>query len=116
MRRILVAAIALAVAGAAPAHAHDAGTRLSNNGPLFHRKWTVWEGGIRVPLLIRWPGRRPRAAVSSQVGVMMDLTASILAAAGATVPAGAAVRDRPVAQALRAMPLAWEKDVDAGAK
>jgi arylsulfatase A-like enzyme len=67
----------------------NGGEWLSNNGPLFHRKWTVWEGGIRVPLLIRWPGRMPKGKVSAQVGITMDLTASILAAAGATVPAGA---------------------------
>ena len=67
----------------------NGGEWLSNNGPLFHRKWTVWEGGIRVPLLVRWPGRLPRGKVSNQVGITMDLTASILAAAGATLPADA---------------------------
>ena len=64
----------------------NGGEWLSNNGPLFNRKWTVWEGGIRVPTLIRWPGRVPRGKVTRQVGITMDLTASILAAAGAKVP------------------------------
>jgi arylsulfatase A-like enzyme len=64
----------------------NGGEWLSNNGPLFNRKWTVWEGGIRVPALIRWPGRIPGGAVSDQVGITMDLTASILAATGTTVP------------------------------
>jgi arylsulfatase A-like enzyme len=64
----------------------NGGEWLSNNGPLFNRKWTVWEGGIRVPALIRWPGRIPRGTVSDQVGITMDLTASILAATGTTVP------------------------------
>ena len=49
----------------------------------------MWEGGIRVPALIRWPGRMPRGKVSGQVGITMDLTASILAAAGARAPADA---------------------------
>ena len=65
----------------------NGGEWLSNNGPLFNRKWTVWEGGIRVPALIRWPGRIPRGTVSDQVGITMDLTASILAATGTMVPA-----------------------------
>ena len=64
----------------------NGGEWLSNGGPLFNRKWTVWEGGIRVPALIRWPGRIPAGRVSGQVGITMDLTASILAATGTAVP------------------------------
>jgi arylsulfatase A-like enzyme len=46
----------------------------------------VWEGGIRVPAIIRWPGRIPAGSVSGQVRITMDLTASILAATGTPVP------------------------------
>ena len=67
----------------------NGGEWLANNAPLFSRKWTVWEGGIRVPALIRWPGRLPRGKVTSQVGITMDLTASILAATATAVPANA---------------------------
>ena len=67
----------------------NGGEWLSRNAPFFHRKWTLWEGGIRVPAIMRWPGHIPAGRVSSQVGITMDLTASILAAAGATVPAAA---------------------------
>jgi arylsulfatase A-like enzyme len=67
----------------------NGGEWLSNNRPLFHRKLTVWEGGIRVPTLIRWPGRIPAGRVSAQVGITMDLTASILAAANITIPSDA---------------------------
>jgi arylsulfatase A-like enzyme len=64
----------------------NGGEWLSNGGPLFNRKWTVWEGGIRVPALIKWPGHIRAGQVSDQVGITMDLSASILAVAGATVP------------------------------
>jgi arylsulfatase A len=67
----------------------NGGEWLARNAPLFNRKWTLWEGGIRVPALVRWPGRIPAGKVSLQVGITMDLSASILAAAGATVPAEA---------------------------
>jgi arylsulfatase A len=67
----------------------NGGEWLANNRPLFHRKWTVWEGGIRVPTLIRWPGRIPAGQVSDQVGITMDITASILAATRTPVPADA---------------------------
>ena len=65
----------------------NGGEWLSRNAPLFHRKSTLWEGGIRVPALLRWPGQLPAAVVSRQVGITMDLTASILAAAGVRAPA-----------------------------
>ncbi len=65
----------------------NGGEWLADNGPLFHRKATVWEGGIRVPAIIRWPGRIDPGRVSDQVGITMDLTASVLAATGTPVPA-----------------------------
>ncbi len=64
----------------------NGGEWLSRNTPLFHHKGTVWEGGIRVPTIIRWPGRVPAGSVSAQVGITMDLTASILAATGTRAP------------------------------
>lgn len=64
----------------------NGGEWLSRNAPLFHRKSSLWEGGIRVPLLIRWPARLKPGTTSSQVGITMDLTASILAAARITPP------------------------------
>lgn len=67
----------------------NGGEWLANSLPLFNRKYTVWEGGIRVPMLVRWPGHIPAGTVSNQVGITMDLTASMLAVAGAQVPAEA---------------------------
>ena len=64
----------------------NGGEWLSRNAPLFHRKDTLWEGGIRVPAIVRWPGRVPAGKVSSQVGITMDLTMSILSATGTPVP------------------------------
>jgi arylsulfatase A-like enzyme len=65
----------------------NGGEWLSSNAPFFGRKWTVFEGGIRVPAIVRWPHRIAAGSVSDQVGITMDLTASILAVAGASVPA-----------------------------
>jgi arylsulfatase A-like enzyme len=64
----------------------NGGEWLSRNAPLFHRKQTLWEGGIRVPLIMRWPGQIPAGRTQRQVGIVQDLTATVLGAAGATVP------------------------------
>lgn len=61
----------------------NGGERFSDNGPLFNHKTTLWEGGIRVPCLMRWPdGGLPAGKISNQPAITMDLTATILAAAG----------------------------------
>jgi len=66
----------------------NGGEWLSRNAPLYHRKGTLWEGGIRVPLILRWPGALPAGKTSKQVAITMDLTASILAATGTRAPEG----------------------------
>jgi arylsulfatase A-like enzyme len=67
----------------------NGGEWLSRNAPLYHRKDTLWEGGIRVPLIMKWPDRLAAGRTSSQVGIVMDLTATILAATSTAVPADA---------------------------
>jgi arylsulfatase A-like enzyme len=64
----------------------NGGEWLSRNAPLFHRKNTVWEGGIRVPAIFKWPGRIPSGRTSSQVGSVMDFAATILAITNSPVP------------------------------
>jgi arylsulfatase A-like enzyme len=64
----------------------NGGEWLSRNAPLFHRKDTLWEGGIRVPAIFRWPARLPAGKTSAQAGITMDLTVSILAATNTPVP------------------------------
>jgi arylsulfatase A-like enzyme len=64
----------------------NGGEWLSRNAPLFHRKGTLWEGGIRVPAIMKWPGRVPAGRTTGQVGITMDLTTTILAATATPVP------------------------------
>ncbi|MBY0503733.1 MAG: sulfatase-like hydrolase/transferase [Bryobacteraceae bacterium] len=62
----------------------NGGERLSDNRPFFHHKATLWEGGIRVPGIVRWPKRLPQGKVSPQAAMSMDLMATILDACGIT--------------------------------
>lgn len=67
----------------------NGGERLSDNRPLFNHKQSLWEGGIRVPCLMRWPAGLPKGKVTRQPAITMDLTATIAAACGATPSAEA---------------------------
>ena len=60
----------------------NGGAHFSDNRPLFNRKTTLWEGGIRVPCLMRWPARLPRGVITTQVAITMDLSRTFATAAG----------------------------------
>ena len=69
----------------------------TDNGAEQRRPWrgssgpwngfynTVMEGGIRVPCLIRWPGRIPAGRVSNEIVHQVDLFPTIAAAVGADI-------------------------------
>jgi arylsulfatase A-like enzyme len=63
----------------------NGGERFSDTWPFTGRKTELLEGGLRVPALIRWPGRIPVHSVSDQVAISMDWLPTLLAAAG-TMP------------------------------
>ena len=68
---------------------------MTDNGPttrLYHaglraQKGTVYEGGIRVPFLVRWPDRLEPRKVES-LGAHIDVTPTLLAAAGVVARSG----------------------------
>lgn len=61
----------------------NGGEKFSDMGGLSNQKMSVWEGGIRVPAFVRWPGKIKQGSITKQVAVTMDWTATILAIAGA---------------------------------
>lgn len=63
---------------AAPMHVH--------NAPLRSGKGSALEGGLRVPLVVRWPGRARAGERSARPVVTTDLTATVLWAAGIDHP------------------------------
>jgi arylsulfatase A-like enzyme len=54
--------------------------------PLKDGKFSTWEGGCRVPFLVRWPGQIAAAAVTDQVGGLEDFLPTLLPLAGGSVP------------------------------
>jgi N-acetylgalactosamine-6-sulfatase len=64
---------------------HTAGS----NGPLRGWKWHLHEGGIRVPLIVRWPARVPAGRVdATSVLNLCDFTPTFTRLAGAAMPEG----------------------------
>jgi len=60
-----------------------AATNGSKNDPLRGGKAEVWEGGIRVPFFIRWPGHLPGGRVLDDPVISLDILPTALALAGA---------------------------------
>ncbi|PHR90936.1 MAG: sulfatase, partial [Blastopirellula sp.] len=61
-------------------------TGVQSNGPLRMGKLFLFEGGIRVPMMIRWPGVISGNQVISGTTSSLDLFPTICAAAGITLP------------------------------
>jgi arylsulfatase A-like enzyme len=67
-----------------------------SNRPFRGQKRTLWEGGVRVPGVVRWPGHVPAGKVSQEVAHNIDVLPTVLAAAGVTPEAAWKVDGRDV--------------------
>ncbi|MDV6032110.1 MAG: arylsulfatase [Phycisphaera sp. RhM] len=69
---------------------HDEGghntERFDPAGPLQGMKRDLFEGGIRVPFIVRWPGTTPAGTTSDHIGYFGDLMASAAELAGVRCP------------------------------
>lgn len=59
-----------------------------SSGGLRGIKRDLYEGGIRVPLIVRWPGKVEAGITTDHVAAFWDIMPTLLQAAGAAVPAG----------------------------
>jgi arylsulfatase A-like enzyme len=93
-------------------------------GGLRGRKWSLYEGGIREPFLLRWPGTIPAGKVNeTTVLAAIDLLPSLCALAGVKlpqdyVPDGLDMSPALLGQAtpLRQKPIMWEYGRHAGCR
>lgn len=69
---------------------HDEGghntDRFQPSGPLRGMKRDLYEGGIRVPMIARWPGKTPAGQVTNHIGYFGDLMATAADLAGVAKP------------------------------
>ena len=61
------------------------------NYPFRGTKWSAWEGGVRTPLIARWPNRFPAGAKSKQLFGLNDIMATLASIIGFELPVDAAV-------------------------
>jgi len=66
----------------------NGGTGAANNGGLRGAKGQLFEGGVRVPFLARWPGRIRGGGVNGDLATTLELFPTLLAVTGARAPAG----------------------------
>lgn len=62
------------------------GAMFDSNGVFKGKKGTLNEGGLRVPMLVRWPGQVPAGRVSDAPWYFADLLPTLAELAGATAP------------------------------
>lgn len=61
---------------------------ITDNTPLRGGKGMLYEGGVRVPFIFRWPGKIKPATVSNEPIISVDLHPTLLALGGGTAPSG----------------------------
>jgi len=57
-----------------------------SNAPLRGTKGSTWEGGMRLPCIVRWPGQVPAGTTCSEVVASMDLLPTFARLAGTCEP------------------------------
>jgi len=62
------------------------GNHAGSAGPLREGKGTCWEGGTRVPCIMRWPRRIPAGSATNQMVMSIDLFPTIAKLVGADLP------------------------------
>lgn len=66
------------------------------NAPLHGTKYSLFEGGVRVPFMVSWPGHVPAGARCDELISSMDLLPTFLLAAGLEHPEPAQIDGRPL--------------------
>lgn len=79
-------------------------------GKFFGRKWSLYEGGIRMPFMIRWPGKiRPGQVDDSTMVAAIDMLPSLGSLTGSKIPEGTELDGIDMSKALLGSPMKREK-------
>jgi N-acetylgalactosamine-6-sulfatase len=88
---------------------------IGDAGPFRGRKRSIYEGGIRMPFIVRWPGRTPAGKVDdTSIVAAVDWLPTVCSLAGVKLPDDLDPDGEDMSQAIlgkprrRARPLMWE--------
>jgi len=94
----------------------------ADNAPLRGRKGQMFEGGIRVPCIVKWPGKIPADSTSDEFLTSLEIVPTLCAATGAEPPKGVVLDGfdmLPVLQGKKRSPrteMFWQRKLDKGAR
>src|SRR5687768_16861095 len=83
---------------------HVRGEHGGSASPLRAGKGTTYEGGMRVPCIMRWPGKIPEGTVCREIATMMDVMPTVVQFAGASAPTDRNIDGKDIADLLFAKP------------
>jgi len=96
----------------------NGGSGNGGNAPLRGQKSTMWEGGLSVPFIARWPARLPAGKVTNEFITSLEFFPTLAAVSGAPLPTGVKLDGFDFTAVLRGeMPSArtemfWERRAD----
>lgn len=79
----------------------NGGSGNGGNAPLRGQKSTMWEGGLSVPFIARWPGRLPAGKVTGEFLTSLEIFPTLAAASSAPPPAGVTLDGHDMLPVLR---------------
>ena len=100
----------------------NGGGGAADNAPLRGRKGQMFEGGIRVPCIIRWPGNIPANTTNDEFLTSLEIFPTLCTATGAVPPKGLNLDGfdmMPVLQSKKKSPrkeMFWQRRLDKGAR
>jgi len=100
----------------------NGGGGAADNAPLRGRKGQMFEGGIRVPCIVRWPGKIPAGTTSNEFLTSLEIFPTLCSATGAVPPKGLKLDGfdmLPVLQSKKKSPrkeMFWQRRLDKGAR
>jgi arylsulfatase A len=100
----------------------NGGGGAADNSPLRGAKGQMFEGGIRVPCIVRWPGKVPAGATSDEFLTSLEIFPTLCASTGAKPPGGVPLDGfdmLPVLQGKTRSPrkeMFWQRRLDKGAR
>jgi arylsulfatase A len=80
------------------------GSHAGDARPLREGKGTTFDGGVRVPCLMRWPGKIPAGSVCREMAMTMDLLPTIAKLAGTHAPTDRPIDGRDIWPLMTAQP------------